>query len=57
LRGIRFIAGSHQHNAEVRSDGKCAREEVKYDVGRGGGGNIIVVGLAAEEQVANAASG
>jgi hypothetical protein len=41
----------------VRADGKGAREEVEDDVGRGRGGDVVVRGLAAEEQVADAAAG
>jgi hypothetical protein len=57
VSGIRSIAGSDKNYSEVRSDGKGAREEVEDDVGRGRGGYVVVTGLAAEEQVADAAAG
>jgi hypothetical protein len=46
-----------QHDAKVRSDGKGPRKEVENDVGRGAGGDVVVGGLAAEEQIADTAAG
>lgn len=39
------------------ADGKGAREHIQHDVGGGGGGDIVVLRLAVEEEIANAAAG
>ncbi len=57
LFGCTLRLGSHEDDAEVGADGESAREHVEDDVGAGAGGDVVVLGLAAEEQVADAAPG
>ena len=47
---------AHQHHAEVRAHAAGAREEIHDAVGAGIGGDVEVLGLDAEEQVADAAA-
>lgn len=43
-------------DAEVCTDGEGAGEEIEDDVGSSAGGDVVVLGLAAEKEVADAAS-
>ena len=54
-----FVEGlvGDQDDAEGCADGEGAWEEPEDDVGRGGGGHVVVERSAAEEQVADAAAG
>jgi N6-L-threonylcarbamoyladenine synthase len=47
----------NENDAKVSADGERAREQVEDDVGCGGGGHVVVDGIAAEQQVADAAAG
>src|ERR1700733_3802609 len=55
--GLAVEFGGDQHNSEVCAYGEGAREKIEDDIGRGRSGYVVVLGLATEEQVANAAAG
>ena len=41
----------------MRAHGKGARKEIENDIGSGAGGHVVVVRLAAQQQIAHAAAG
>ena len=55
--GICTVAGGHQHYAKVRSHGKRARKHLQNHIRRGAGRNVVVLGLAPQQQVAHASAG
>jgi hypothetical protein len=54
--GYAIELSGNQHYAEVSANGEGAWEEIKNDAGSGRGGDIVVLGLAAEQQIAHAAA-
>jgi len=56
-RRISFRSRSDEDDAEVCSNRVGARKHGKYNVGSGGGCDVVVLRLATEEEIANATTG
>jgi len=50
-------ASGHQHYAKVRSHGEGARKQPQNHIRRGAGRNVVILGLAPQQQVAHASAG
>ena len=57
FRFCRTAGGGDKNDAEVSADGKGAGKEIKDDLRRGRSCDVVVVRLAAKQQIAHAAAG